>query len=175
IFDIAVHLLDSDEEIAGKVEYSTELFDDGTMARLIDHYVRLLDAAVGNPEQRISALPLLSARERHQLVVEWNATTRPYPREQCVHALVEARVRQPPDAIAVVAGEQTLTYAALNRRANQLARSLRRHGVGPDVLVALCVERSLEMVVGMLGVLKAGGAYVPLDPSYPAARLAFML
>ena len=175
IFDLAVHLLDSDEEIAGKLEYSTELFDAPTIARFIDHYVRLLEAAVADPTQRVATLPLLSAQERHQQLVTWNATSRAYPREQCVHTLVEAQVRQRPEAVAVVAGAQTLTYAALNARANQLARYLQRHGVGPDVLVALCVERSVELVVGMLGVLKAGGAYVPLDPSYPPARLAFML
>ena len=173
--DLALDLADTPSGIRGRVEYSTELFDAPTIARFIDHYVRLLEAAVADPTQRVATLPLLSAQERHQQLVTWNATSRAYPREQCVHALVEAQVRQRPEAVAVVAGAQTLTYAALNARANQLARYLQRHGVGPDVLVALCVERSVELVVGMLGVLKAGGAYVPLDPSYPPARLAFML
>ena len=175
IGDLVVHLSDVGASVRGRVEYSTELFDAPTIARFIDHYVRLLEAAVANPTQRVAVLPLLSAQERHQQLVTWNATSRAYPREQCVHTLVEAQVRQRPEAVAVVAGAQTLTYAALNARANQLARYLQRHGVGPDVLVALCVERSVELVVGMLGVLKAGGAYVPLDPSYPPARLAFML
>src|SRR6185369_14527471 len=121
------------------------------------------------------ALPILSAAERRQLLEGWNATEAEYPSERCVHALFEAPAERTPEATAVVYEERSLSYGALNVRANRLAHHLRSLGVGPDVPVAICVERSLEMVVGLLAVLKAGGAYVPLDPAYPAARLGFML
>ncbi len=121
-----------------------------------------------------AVLPLLAEADRHRVLVEWNDTVAPYPRE-CVQQLFEAQVKRTPDAVAVVFGDARLTYRELNRRANQLAHFLRARGVGPDVLVGLCLGRSLEMLVGLLGILKAGGAYVPLDPSYPAERLAFML
>ena len=119
--------------------------------------------------------PLLSDAERHQLLVEWNATEADYPRDQCLHELFEAQAARTPDAIAVVHEDAQLTYAELNAKANRLAHHLRTLGVKPDALVAICVERSLDMVVGLLAILKAGGAYVPLDPAYPAERLAYML
>src|SRR5689334_18214082 len=118
--------------------------------------------------------PLLSEIERQQLVA-WNATQQDYPRDTCVPQLVARQAAATPDAVALTAGDQKLRYGELNRRANQLAHYLQALGVGPNVLVGLCVERSLDMVVGLLGILKAGGAYVPLDPSYPAERLTFML
>ena len=120
-------------------------------------------------------MALVTDAERQQLLVEWNATTAPYPRDRCIHELFEAQVERTPEAVAVVCHEAQLTYRELNQRANQLAHHLQALGVGPEVLVAICLERSLEMVVGLLGILKAGGAYVPLDPAYPPARLAFML
>ena len=141
----------------------------------LGHFKILLEGIVANPEQRISDLPILSEAEKHQLLVEWNETKRDYPKDKCVHQLFEEQVKRTPEAVAVVFEEQQLTYRELNSRANQLAHYLKKLGVGPEVLVGICVERSLEMIVGLLGVLKAGGAYVPLDPGYPKERLAFML
>ena len=142
---------------------------------MVGHFNTLLEAAAANPDQRLSDLPLLTDAERQQLLVEWNQTAVAYPKDRCVHELFEEQVERTPDAMAVAFEDERLTYRQLNERANQLAHHLQELGVGPDTLVALCVERSLEMVVGLLGILKAGGAYVPLDPSYPSDRLAFML
>ncbi len=128
-----------------------------------------------DPDQTIDRLPMLPARERQQLLHDWNDTAAPFPRERCVHELFEQQAREHPDALAVVFEDQQLHYGELNRRANQLARHLRKLGVRPDDRVAICVERSLDMVIGLLAILKAGGAYVPMDPAYPAERLAFML
>ncbi|MEO6091196.1 MAG: amino acid adenylation domain-containing protein, partial [Umezawaea sp.] len=137
---------------------------------------RVLAAFAADPLQAVGALPLLPEAERRLVVEEWNRTGAAYPRHACVHELFEAQVERTPDAVAVVFGEEeALSYAELNRRANRLAHHLRERGVGPDARVAICVERSPEMVAGVLGVLKAGGAYVPLDPSYPADRLRSML
>ncbi len=112
--------------------------------------------------------------EKHQLLVEWNETTRDYPKDNCLHQLFEEQVERTPEAVAVIFRDQQLTYRELNRRANQLAHYLRTLGIGPEVLVGICMERSVEMVVGLLGILKAGGAYVPLDPQYPEQWLAFL-
>ena len=136
---------------------------------------QLVEALAQAPETPVCRLPVLSSAERERMLVEWNATEAPYPAEQCIHELFEAQVRKNPDAIALVHEVAHLTYGQLNAQANRLAHYLRELGVGPDTLVALCFERSLEMVVGVLAVLKAGGAYVPLDPAYPAERLSFML
>jgi len=161
--------------LIGEWEYNTDLFDDGTIARMTDHFQTLLEGIVANPKQTISELPLLTPAERHQLLGEWNNTWAEYPFDKCIHQLFEEQVERSPDAVAVVFEESQLTYRELNARANQLAHYLCERGVGPEVLVGLCVERSLEMLVGLLGILKAGGAYVPLDPMYPSERLAFML
>jgi amino acid adenylation domain-containing protein len=155
-------------------EYSTDLFDDTTMDRMVGHYRTLLESIVADPDRRLSGLPLLIETERHRLLVEWNDTTTKYPRDRCVHELFEEQVQRTPDAVAVI-GDERLTYRELNRRANRLAHHLRKLGVGPEVLVGICVERSVEMVVGLLGILKAGGAYVPLNPAYPKERLSFMI
>ena len=141
----------------------------------LGHYETLLDGIVAEPECRLSELPLLTEGERQQLLVEWNDTVAEYPGTNAFMSCSRTRSARTPDAVAVVFEDQQLTYAELNARANQLAHYLRRLGVGPEVLVGLCVERSLEMVIGLLGILKAGGAYVPLDPDYPAERLTFML
>jgi amino acid adenylation domain-containing protein len=138
-------------------------------------YQTLLKSILTNPEERVSALPLLTQAERHQLLVEWNDTKVEYPFDKCIHQLFEEQVELTPDSEAVLFEDKKLTYRELNQRANCLAHHLRTQGVGPEVLVGICVERSLEMVVGLLGILKAGGAYVPLDPAYPKERLAFML
>ncbi len=142
---------------------------------MVEHWRVLLEGIVAHPETPVGELPLLTPAEHQRLLVQWNDTAADYPREQCVHQLFEQQAARSPDATAVVFGEYTLSYAELNARANQWAHYLRSKGVGPDVLVGLCLERSLELVVGMLGILKAGGAYLPLDPSYPTERLAFML
>jgi non-ribosomal peptide synthetase component F len=127
------------------------------------------------PERHRSELPLLTAAERQQLLVDWNATQTDYPTDRCIHELFAEQAARTPEAIAVVCGDAQLTYRELNDRATHLAHHLQRRGVGPESLVGLCVDRSPDMVVGLLGILTAGGAYVPLDPAYPAERLAFML
>ena len=175
LFDLELHLWQRREGIRGTVVYSTDLFDASTIERLVGHFVTLLEGIVADPDRRISELPLLTERERRQLLVTWNDTAVEYPHDQCVHALFEQQVAQTPDAIAVVYADQQLTYRELNARANQLAHHLRDLGVGPQTLVGLCLERSLELVVGLLGILKAGGAYLPLDVEDPPARLEFML
>src|SRR5262249_40409008 len=155
------------------------LFEAMTICRLASHFHTLLAGLVAAPDQRISLAPLLSAAERQQLLVAWNATAEDYPQGPCLHELVEAQVERTPDAVAVtfpgtdagLYGAEQLTYQELNRRANQLAYHLRRLGVGPETCVGLGVERSVEMVVGLLGILKAGAAYLPLDPTYPSERL----
>ena len=142
---------------------------------MIGHFQTLLESIVADPGTAISRLALLTDSERDQLLVEWNDTKRDYPEDKCIHQLFEEQVERTPEAIAVVFEDRRLTYRELNARANRLAYDLRNLGVGPETLVGICLERSLEMVVGILGVLKAGGAYVPLDPLYPKDRLAFML
>ena len=174
-FDLTLAMEHTDAGLVGVWEYNTDLFDPGTIDRLAGHFVTLLEGIVANPRERIAQLPMLSAVERQQLLVEWNDTETDYPQDKCIHQLFEEQVDRHPDAVAVVFEGQQLTYAELNCRANQLAHYLRSLGVEPDVLVGICVERSLEMVVGLLGILKAGGAYVPLDPEYPTERLHFML
>jgi amino acid adenylation domain-containing protein len=163
------------EGIRGVVVYSTDLFDAATITRMLGHFKTLLEGIVANPQTRVADLPLLSATERHQLLVEWNDTAVDYPQGQCIHQLFEEQVEKAPDAIAVIYEDKQLTYQELNSRSNQLAHYLQKLGVSSEVLVGLCLERSVEMIVGMLGILKAGGAYVPLDPSYPQERLSFML
>ncbi|GAX45459.1 amino acid adenylation domain-containing protein [Tolypothrix sp. NIES-4075] len=167
--------LSTGDGLIGVWEYSTDLFDASTIERMAGHFVTLLESIVANPEERISQLPLLTQVEQHQLLVEWNNTQADYPLDKCIHQLFEEQVKRTPDAVAVLFDNQQLTYHQLNTRANQLAHYLRSLGVKPDTLIGICAERSLEMVVGLLGILKAGGAYVPLDPDYPQERLSFML
>jgi amino acid adenylation domain-containing protein len=174
-FDLTLSLAEAGGCVAGKLEYATALFDRATAERYVGYLRRLLDAMVADDAGVVDHLPLLSEAERYQLLVAWNATEADYPQEKCVHEVFEAQAAQRPDAIAVVHNDAQLTYAELNARANRLAHHLRTLGVRPDSLVAICAERGLEMVVGLLAILKAGGAYVPLDPAYPAERLAYML
>jgi len=155
--------------------YDTRRFDAAAIRRMMGHMQALLTGMAADPQRRIATLPLLTEEEREQILVEWNATAAEFPRDQCIHHLVEAQVAERPDAIAVTFEDQALTYAELNRRANQLAHYLQKLGVGPEVLVGISTERSLEMIIGILGTLKAGGAYLPLDPTYPQERLAYML
>ncbi|BAZ20861.1 non-ribosomal peptide synthase [Kalymmatonema gypsitolerans NIES-4073] len=174
-FDITLSIQETESGLLGEWEYKTDLFDATTMSRMVGHFQTLLENIVANPEARIAELSLLSASEQHQLLVEWNDTQTDYPQGKCIHQLFEEWVEQTPDAVAVVFENQQLTYRELNDRANQVAHHLQNLGVKPDVLVGICVERSIEMIVGLLGILKAGGAYVPLDPTYPAERLSLML
>jgi len=173
--DLQLQLSDRPEGISGRFSYNTDLFDAATISRMAGHFHTLLKGVVTDPDQHLSGLPLLSQAERHQLLVEWNGKPTDYPSDRCVHQLFESQVERTPNATAVVFENERLTYSELNRRANQLAHYLMKLGVGPDVLVGILVERSLDMVVGLLGILKAGGAYVPLDPAYPRERVAFML
>ncbi|MCM0593872.1 MAG: amino acid adenylation domain-containing protein [Gloeotrichia echinulata DEX184] len=174
-FDLTLSMSETDRGLVGEWEYNTDLFDGSTIERMTAHFQNLLSAVVANPQQTVGELPLLSAAERHQLLVEWNQTAFEYPTDKCIHQLFESQVERTPDAVAVVFENQQLTYRELNQRANQLAHYLQTLGVRPEVLVGICVERSLEMIIGLLGILKAGGAYVPLDPNYPQERLSYML
>ncbi|MBW4636388.1 MAG: amino acid adenylation domain-containing protein [Iphinoe sp. HA4291-MV1] len=174
-FDLALELQEEAEEIKGWLKYSTDLFDEATIARMVGHFQTLLEGIVAEPQASISDLPILTEAERYQVLVEWNDTKVNYPLNKCIHQLFEEQAARTPNAIAVVFEHLKLTYQQLNSHANQLARYLQQLGVKPDTLVGICVERSLEMVVGLLGILKAGGAYVPLDPDYPPERLAYML
>ncbi|MFY0565971.1 non-ribosomal peptide synthase/polyketide synthase [Archangium lansingense] len=173
-FDLTLSINETEQGLSCMCDYSTDLFDTSTMARLLEHLQVLLEAAVTNPDLRLTSLALLTASERQQVLVDWNGT-RTEHEDTCAHQLIEAQVQRTPDAIAVRFGEQSLTYRQLDERANQLAWHLRSLGVGPEVLVGLCVERSADLVVAILAILKAGGAWLPLDPTYPTERLAFML
>jgi non-ribosomal peptide synthetase component F len=168
--------------LAGTAEYCTDLFEASTIARLLERYERVLRHVVANPDVRLSALVQQLGRageaeraERRRLTVDLNATAIPFPRDACIHHLIEAQALRTPEAVALCFQGRSLTYGELERRANGLARRLQALGVGPDVLAVVCFERSPEMIVALLGVLKAGGAYVPLDPRYPRERIALVL
>ena len=173
-FDLTLTLLESDGEIQGMMEYSTDLFDRATIRRMVGHLQTLIEAVVADPDQRIGEIPLLRENERREMMVMGYGPKRAYPENQCIQQLFAQQVAQRPQAVAVVFESESLTYQKLNARANQLAHYLQRHGVGPEVRVGLCLDRSIEMIVAVLGILKAGGAYVPLDPNYPQERLAFI-
>ena len=174
-FDLLLSVVEKDGKLIGSWNYNTDLFDAATIERMTAHFQTLLEGIVDNPQQPIAQLPLLTTDEREQLLVEWNDTDTDYPGDKYIHSLFEEQVERNPDAVAVVFEDRQLNYRELNNRANQLAHYLRKLGVGADIVVGLCVERSVEMVVGLLGILKAGGAYLPLDPTYPEERLHFML
>jgi len=174
-FDLAVYLEETHHGIEVNVVYATDLFEAVTITRLIGHFQALLKGIVAQPEARLSDLPLLTEPELRQLLVEWNDTALDFPQDRYIHQLFEEQAARTPEAVAVVCEGQQLTYGDLNARANQLAHHLRAIGVEPEVLVGICVGRSLEMVVGLLAILKAGGAYVPLDPAYPRDRLIFII
>ena len=159
----------------GSLEYNIALFKRETVERMVGHFINLLEAVTAQPDRPVGHIDFLSAAEKEQLLVEWNQTTAPYPAEARAHDLFEALVEQHPDRIAVRYGDETLTFAELNRRANRLAGYLQQAGVGPDTIVALCVDRTLDVAIGIMGVLKAGGAYLPIDPVYPEERISFML
>jgi len=174
-FDLLLETRETPDGLQVAVEYNTDLFLPETVSRLLGHLGMLLGCAAADPETRLSRLSLLTEAESRRLAVDWAGRAVPYPRDACIDGLFAAQAARTPDAVAVVQGARRLTYRELDRRADELARRLRRLGVGPEVPVGLCLERSLEMVVATLAILKAGGAYVPLDPEYPAERLRFML
>jgi non-ribosomal peptide synthetase component F len=174
-FDLTLSLVDTETEVTGWLEYSTDLFDAATIERMSQHLETLLEGIAAAPEQRLSDLPFLTAAEREQLLTGWNRTQHDFARVKCIHEEFEEQVRTTPDAVAVIFEGEQLSYRELNRRANQLAHYLVGLGAGPEVLVGICMERSLDLMVAVLGVLKAGGAYFPLDPGFPRQRLAFML
>jgi len=174
-FDLSLFLVETPSGLRGRMEYNTDLFDEATIARMLEHYQVLLEAAVANPALPVAGLPLLTQRERRQLLIDWNSTDFDYPRDLCLHEVFEQQVERRPDAVALVHEGRSLTYAELNQRANQVAHFLKGRGVGPGQRVGIFVERSLLMMVGLLGIQKSGAAYVPLDPSYPAERLRLTL
>jgi amino acid adenylation domain-containing protein len=173
-FELYLNAVESETRVRLECTYNSDLFEAATIRRRLEEFEIFLGGIAADRDQAIGNVPILPPAERHRVLVEWNDTGRPYPNETCVHGLFERQVEQTPDAEAIVCGDQRLTYRELNRRANRVAHRLRTLGVGPDVTVGLCMDRSPRMVVGMLGILKAGAAYVPLDPTYPPARLAFM-
>ncbi len=174
-FDLTLDTYEKSGTLHAALTYANDLFDAPTIARMARHWIRLLQAMAADGEQRIGELPMLADDERQVLVHDWNQTAQAYPTERALHQLIEDQVQRSPHAPALVFGATALTYAQLDARANQLAHALVARGVGPDSLVGICVERSIEMVVGLLAILKAGGAYVPLDPEYPRERLAYMV
>ena len=170
-FDLTLMLTDDDDSIALEIEYGADLFDEARIERMVGHFNTVLEAAAADTDRRLSELPLLTSAERKQLLVDWNRTEVAYPKERCLHQLFEEQVDRTPDAIAVVFEDRQLTYRELNQRANQLARHLQKLGVGPDALVAICVERSLEMVVGLLGDPQSGRSLCPAGPQFSGRTL----
>ena len=174
-FDLTLSLTEKLAGLDGFIEYSSDLFDRSTIALLARHFIFLLRGIAADPDRSIASLPLLSEQERRRILIDWNRTDAALARRRCVHELFEAQVKRTPNAAALECGGDRLTYRELDDRANRLAHYLKKRGIGPEKLVALCVERSAEMVIGLLAILKAGGAHLPIDPQYPRARVAFML
>ncbi len=174
-FDLTLTMAESDGMLGGAIEYNTDLFDASRMDRLVEHLQVLLESAMAKPEQSIAHLPMMTEPEKQTLLVEWNRTEAEYPRNSCLHQLFAEQAKETPDAIALVAETGQLTYQALNQRANQLAHYLQNMGVRDGDLIGLCLERSAELLIGLLAIFKTGAAYLPLDPKYPVERLSFML
>ncbi|WP_095155656.1 non-ribosomal peptide synthetase, partial [Pseudomonas sp. Irchel 3E13] len=174
-FDLMLNTVEQDNGLSASLTYATALFEADTIARMAEHWQNLLRGMVADAQQRIGELPLLGDAEQQHILRDWNATAAGFPSEACIQSLIEAQVAATPDAPALVFAGEELSYAEVNRSANQLAHKLRELGVGPDALVGISVERSLEMVIGLVAIIKAGGAYVPLDPDYPQDRLAYMI
>ncbi len=173
--DLTVSMSEVNGRLQALVEYSTDLFEAATISRMMGHFTNLLESIVTDPEQCVGELRMLDVEEERQVITEWNETRREYAREACIHELFAEQARRRPEAIAVIADGEQVSYGELDQRANRVARRLQTLGVGPEVVVGICVERSVAMVVGLLGILKAGGAYLPLDAEYPQERLEYML
>ncbi|MDQ3960063.1 MAG: amino acid adenylation domain-containing protein, partial [Pseudomonadota bacterium] len=174
-YDLNLSLQGAADGLSGTVAYNADIYDDFMIEQLMRHYEAILEAVTSDPDQRVGDVRLLSQAEEQQQLVTWNATQASYPRNKTIHRLFEEQVAKTPDNTAVICGDTHLTYRDLDERANQLAHYLRKQGVGPETLLALCLDRSVEMIVALLGVLKAGGAYLPMDPEYPGERLGFMM
>jgi len=175
MFDLTLYMWEEEKGLSGTIEYSTDLFDDSTIERMVDHFEVLLESVTTDPDRRLSELTLLRESERHQVLVEWNDTAAEYPKDECFNQLFEEQVGRTPEATAVICADVSLTYKELNCRANQVANYLRRLGAQPGSIAGICTDRSIDMVVSLLGILKAGCAYMPLDPHFPADRIEFML
>lgn len=175
MFDVSLYIFEYEQEIEVCAEYNTDLFEKTTIARMMQHYLRILEGCVCNPHESVWQLPLLTEQERQQTLLTWNESRRSFSFSGCLHDLMDGQVEKRPDAVALIFGEHCLTYSELERRSNQMAHYLQRRGIRPGSLVGILLERSLDMVIGLLGVLKAGGAYVPLDPAYPVERLAYVM
>ncbi|HKP86187.1 MAG TPA: condensation domain-containing protein, partial [Blastocatellia bacterium] len=174
-FSLTLSMMESEEGLIGSLEYNTDLFKASTIEHMVCGFETLLESIVSGPDRRVDSLPMLTESESRQLLVEWNQTGREYPREQCINQIFEQQVEHAPDAIAVMFADQRLTYREINERANQLSHHLLSLGAGPESLVAIYLERSVEMIVALLATAKAGAAYVPLDTTYPLERIAFVL
>jgi amino acid adenylation domain-containing protein len=174
-FDLTLYVDESEEQIELYLSYNAGLFTTARMEMVLAHYARLLTQVVEDPHQKLGQYSLLTDTEKEQLLVTWNDTAVPYPHEKCLHQLIEAQAERTPGKTAVIFQDQSITYQTLNQRAEQMAHELQKLGVGPDVIVGICLERSIDMMVSLLAVLKAGGAYLPLDPAYPLDRLSYML
>ncbi len=174
-FDLTLLMAEGEEDLALTIEYNVDLFEPATIRRMLTHLQTLLEAILANPDEKIGNLSILPAAEREQLLVEWNNTHAGEPTRRCIHQWIEEQVKRTPDAVAVTEGQDCLTYAALNRRANQIAHFLHEADLEPETAIGVCLERSLDLASALLGILKAGGAYLPLDPAYPKERLAYML
>jgi amino acid adenylation domain-containing protein len=174
-FDLSLSLEETEQGLKGVFEYNTDLLEDATITRMVGHLQTMLEGIAAHPESRLSELPLLTETERHQILVQWNDTEAAYPADTCFHHLFEAQARRTPGAVALIFEDEELTYGELNHRGNQVAHYLRSLDIGPESLVGLCVERSFEMIVSLLGILKAGAAFLPLNAHYPPERLAYML
>ncbi|REF28155.1 amino acid adenylation domain-containing protein [Xenorhabdus cabanillasii] len=174
-FDLTLSLNDTDQGLVGDLEYSSDIFEHASIERMVGHLQTLLEAMIADDSQQIETLPLLTSPQRSQLLTNFNLSAQDYQQDRLIHQLVEQQAASRPDAIALIGEERQLSYAELNQHANQLAHAIRAAGVRPDERIAICVERSLEMIIGLLGILKAGASYVPLDPEHPTERLVYML
>ena len=172
-YDLSLDVFVEADELELQLEYDVDLFAEKTVHQMLEHFRTILEAVVTNPEQRVTNVPILTEPERHQMLVEWNDYDAEVP-PVCIHKLIETHAEKTPDATAAVWKNERISYGDLNRKANQLAHFLKKQGVQPESVVGVYVERSLEMIIGVLGVLKAGGAYLPLDSNYPAERLQHM-
>jgi non-ribosomal peptide synthetase component F len=174
-FDLTVAMTEGRDGVSGSLEYSLDLYKGETVRRMARHYERVIAEVVRDAKRRIGEIELLSDGERRQILEEWNETEREYGETRLAHEMIAAQAARSPEAVALVCGEIAVSYGELNERADRLARYLRRLGAGPEVVIGVCLERSVEMIVGLLAILKAGSAYVPLDPGYPEKRLVYML